>query len=1048
MLKNTPDAHRFRAASLLFGALAFLALLALIGLVYQYRHITRGIGGTTPQSIPAGGSSLGLNVALEQYSESELLENVRAIRSSGITSVKQTFFFMDPFDWAAAERIVNTAAEAGLSITVQLDGNPATSFAPPDQAAFEAWVREFGLRFGDIVDSYMIWDEPNLASHWGNQPVNPGEYAALLSAASRALRQVDPGALIVAAPLAPTTETGPDNLNERDYLRSLLGAGAAASVDAFAAKPYGFDTGPDDRRVEQQRLNFSRVILMREELVRQGFGDKAVWAGNWGWNVLPAGWTGAPSVWGQTSDEQRARWSVAALERARREWPWMGPMFLENWNSAALADDPRQGFAVAGTGTASALAAYQATLDESRAEPGFHPATAADPAQTYSQGWEFDPALGADIGGSGDWVTVEFWGTDIAVVVRRADYRARFYVSVDGQAPNSLPEDENGAMLILTAPVPGDDLVSVETIASNLSPGPHRLEMIASGGWDQWALKGFSVGYRPDARPYVVTGIGLALISLLCIVGMWQSARKARLPETSDELAVRYNALSDRAQLLIVALTAGLVGLTGWMTWGQELAGAYRRLGDPGQIAATAAAATIFYITPTFFVYVVALAILFVLLVLRPAWGVALIAFSIPFYVAPLPKEILGYRFSAVEIFTLVTFGAWLMRSMLDAALEARRGRLRLRWPQFERSDYAVFAFVLVATISLAFTERLNVATNEWRVVILEPALFYLLLRATRLKSSELWVVLDAFVLSAIVIAGYGLWQYVTGQNIITAEAGLMRLRSIFGSPNNVALYLGRVLPLLVAMLLLGDAPSNHRRRWLYGLAILPIGAAILLTFSRGALLLGIPVSMLVVFWLWQRANHRRTWPWAVAGLGLGAVSLAAAAQTPQLAGRFNLMGATGFLRLNLWRSTVNMIADHPLFGVGLDNFLYAYRGRYILDAAWQEPNLNHPHNIVLDVTSRLGLFGLLTFGWMVVAAARLLWQAINSVHHTWLPVAVGFAGSLAAMVAHGMVDHSFFLIDLAYVFYLTLGVAVWMARPMPQEDAGSPSRNAGPTSA
>ena len=39
---------------------------------------------------------------------------------------------------------------------------------------------------------------------------------------------------------------------------------------------------------------------------------------------------------------------------------------------------------------------------------------------------------------------------------------------------------------------------------------------------------------------------------------------------------------------------------------------------------------------------------------------------------------------------------------------------------------------------------------------------------------------------------------------------------------------------------------------------------------------------------------------------------------------------------------------------VGLDNFLYAYRGRYILDAAWQEPNLNHPHNIVLDFATRL----------------------------------------------------------------------------------------------
>jgi hypothetical protein len=42
----------------------------------------------------------------------------------------------------------------------------------------------------------------------------------------------------------------------------------------------------------------------------------------------------------------------------------------------------------------------------------------------------------------------------------------------------------------------------------------------------------------------------------------------------------------------------------------------------------------------------------------------------------------------------------------------------------------------------------------------------------------------------------------------------------------------------------------------------------------------------------------------------------------------------------------------------------------------------------------------------------------------------VGIAGALAAIVAHGLVDHSFFLVDLAYVFFLLLGLAVWLAHP------------------
>ena len=64
------------------------------------------------------------------------------------------------------------------------------------------------------------------------------------------------------------------------------------------------------------------------------------------------------------------------------------------------------------------------------------------------------------------------------------------------------------------------------------------------------------------------------------------------------------------------------------------------------------------------------------------------------------------------------------------------------------------------------------------------------------------------------------------------------------------------------------------------------------------------------------------------------------------------------------------MIHDHPITGLGLDQFLYAYRGRYILPDAWQEPNLSHPHNILLDFWVRLGIFGVLLFS---VAAGLLL---------------------------------------------------------------------------
>ena len=1031
-----PAARRRRWLTIILLALAAAALLAMGATAARQRYLTRGIPSGLPEPILLGGARAGVNIYLAEADDAATRQTLAAVRAAGISYVKQTFNYREGDDWAAADRIFSGASAESLTIVPLLDGDRQTGFAPPAPAAFAAWAGAFAARYGDQVDAYMIWDEPNLSSHWGGGPVNPGDYAALLSAAATAIRAADAGATIVVAPLAPTTETGPQNLSESLFLRALYEAGAAGAFDAVALKPYGFDTGPDDRRVAAGTLNFSRAILVRELLLELGDGGTAVWAGNWGWNSLPDGWSGPPSIWGQTTAEGQADWTVAALERARREWPWMGLMFLENWTPGAAADDPRWGFSIAERPAADALAAWLAAQPPDVALPGFHPARPDDPAQRYSGGWQFSPQFGADIGGDGDRVTFTFWGTGVGLRVRRADFRARLYATIDGQPANALPRDENGATLVLTSPDPAADFLADEWLARGLSPGVHTLELTAARGWDQWALNGFAVAYRPpevgpDWLPAALGALGVALATLAVVAG-----RGADWGATGARVGRAYSRLSDRTQLLLVGGLAAVAGLTGWLTWGPDALGIYRRLGDLGQLAATGGAAALFYVTPSFLIYALALAALIGLLVLRPAWGLALIALTIPFYVPPLPKPILGYRFSPVEVFTLATLAAWLARAALDAGAAYRRDGRRPARPRLVRADWAALVFVLVATVSLFVTARRDVALTEWRVVIIEPALFYLLLRAIRPSGRELWVMLDAWVLGGVIVAGYGLWQYATGQDLITAEGGLLRLRSIYGSPNNVALYLDRLLPLLVAVPLLGQALSATRRR-LYAAAVAPVGLALLLTFSKGALLLGIPAGLLVVFWVWQRRAGRRTWPWVVGAAVGGVAALALASQVPALAARLDLFGVTGFFRVSLWRAAANMASDHPLLGVGLDNFLYAYRGRYILDAAWQEPNLNHPHNIVLDFATRLGLLGLLAGAWLVFEAARALWQAIDlsgfpkpgrsGASAEWLAVAAGLAGALAAMLAHGLVDHSFFLADLAFVFFLILGVAVWL---------------------
>jgi O-antigen ligase len=694
-------------------------------------------------------------------------------------------------------------------------------------------------------------------------------------------------------------------------------------------------------------------------------------------------------------------------------------MFLENWQPLASEDDPVWGFSIAGRETEEALETL--VVEEEVAFPGYRQASLDDAAQDYLGEWRFSPDFGADAGSTGDRVSLRFWGTDVGIRVRRADLRTRIYATVDGRPANALPDDGKGTVLVLND-IDAVSAISIEPIAQNLNPGEHELVIRVLREGPQWAIDGFSVAYRPPNPGTAWLYALLSVVAISCALLAVRSGRHVDWGLLGRSFRDRFGQLDDGFQIALTAMTAILVALSGWLTWGGQLAVLFRSFGDTLQLTLTASTAAAFFFAPSVAIYIVLALALFVLIFLRPAWGLALVAFSIPFYVKP--KPILGYRFSPVEVFLLISLAAFLLR------IFSQHIQSGLSWPTFAdirkkliTPDLAVITLSTVATFSLLFTERLDVATNEWRVLMIESAIFYFLLRFAGLGNREMWTVLDGFILGGLAIALIGLWQFVSGQNLITSEGGLMRLRSVYGSPNNVALYLGRIVPILLAMVLAGSG----RRRFAYAAVLVPVALAMALTYSKGAFFLGVPASLLVILILWRRSVSGRLWPWLAGFAVLGLAALAVTLQVPQLAGRLNPQGATGFFRLNLWQSSVNMFRDHPIFGVGLDNFLYEYRGRYVLESAWQEPNLNHPHNIILDFATRLGLFGLLAGAWLFWSYWQVARRLPMTVTREWRPVAIGLLGSLTYMIAHGLVDHSFFLVDLAFAFCLLLATAVWL---------------------
>jgi len=198
------------------------------------------------------------------------------------------------------------------------------------------------------------------------------------------------------------------------------------------------------------------------------------------------------------------------------------------------------------------------------------------------------------------------------------------------------------------------------------------------------------------------------------------------------------------------------------------------------------------------------------------------------------------------------------------------------------------------------------------------------------------------------------------------------------------------------------------------------MAVVLLLTYSRGAWVVGIPVSLLFL----AAMRGRRVFLIAVGVLLVVAVAVFLVAGTGRLTSLLDTSGGTTFFRLQLWQSSVAMVGDHPLLGVGLDNFLYAYRSHYVLPTAWEEFDLSHPHNFVFDFWLRLGLPGLLIIIGLLVGFFRQGWRAYRLLPEGMERLLVlGLMGGMVNFVAHGLVDNAFFLVDLAFVFMLLLAV-------------------------
>lgn len=293
----------------------------------------------------------GVNTFLEQEAEIEKRAlSLQMTNLAGFQFIRQEFVWEDieihgkgdfedrrhePFRsaWEKYDNIVDLADSFDIEIIARLSNPPAWSrelpiettgtLAPPDNyedfGDFAAAVAE---RYNGRIRYYQLWNEPNGNEEWGiHQPVSPEQYTELLCTAYRRIKEVNPGAVVLAGALTPTVAINDANMNDLIFLERMYAAGAGDCFDVMSAQGYGLWSGALDQRLKPNVINYPHNLYLRDVMVRHGDADKPIWISELGWNVVPEE---MEARFGRVTPEQQARFAVEAYERAQEEWPWVG----------------------------------------------------------------------------------------------------------------------------------------------------------------------------------------------------------------------------------------------------------------------------------------------------------------------------------------------------------------------------------------------------------------------------------------------------------------------------------------------------------------------------------------------------------------------------------------------------------------------------------------------------------------------------------------------------------------------------------------------------
>lgn len=328
--------------------------------------------------------------------------------------------------------------------------------------------------------------------------------------------------------------------------------------------------------------------------------------------------------------------------------------------------------------------------------------------------------------------------------------------------------------------------------------------------------------------------------------------------------------------------------------------------------------------------------------------------------------------------------------------------------------------FLVCSFLSAFVSKDMAFSFMNWALQPLMYALVYLLIYTTVSTEKEKEKALYAFFAGAVVTVVYGFFQYANAADMaadMEAQSWVdperfpllrRRMYSTLENPNLFGAYLLMIISILTAFTLRERAV---KRRTVFAVILLSLLLCLALTYSRGAWVsLAAIVLGLTLFY------DKRF------GLLFLLVPVVLAFYHGQVVERFLSLfsgeDTSVDLRFALWESTMAMIEEHPLLGVGWGAYFLAYPD-YNFFIQEEGVLIFHAHNMYLNMLAEVGIPGGMAFLLAFFAQGILCWRNYRHGNDSFTK-SMGLGGVLMVMALSviSMGDHVLFSRSVSFCFW------------------------------